>query len=97
MEKKSVKKGTKKVVRKSKPKKRLSWYWVAAFYGADLYPAMDRTLKTIVGKESDSSGLGFGERENSWIVSGIKEAKRLAKSISSVEGVEASIIPFDES
>ena len=35
-------------------------------YTMKLYPAMDKKLEELVGKETHSSGSGFGERDLSW-------------------------------
>lgn len=63
-------------------------YIVSAIYdptaGFDLSLSPDRVIERAVGKESDGSGCGFGERELYWYYKRVDAAVRTLKRLETV-------------
>ena len=64
---------------------------VQVSYTAKHYPGADLAFNTAVGKDSEASGMGFGERDLRYYFTNPKLASNAAKRARAVKGIRKRV------
>lgn len=65
----------------------MSKYYFSVSYDIQYYPELDDKLEKLVGRHSDGSGMGMGERDISWYLSSKKRVLEVFSRISPLKQV----------
>ena len=59
------------------------------------YPELDEKLENIMGKYSDASGLGFGQRDAAWYFKHSKQAFEKFKRLRKLRNLDTIQVTWD--